>query len=120
MYDRFVGHVAAGRGIEPSRARDLAKGRVWTGTQARERGLVDALGGVETALALAKEAAGIDQAAPVKLVEYPKKKRTLRRRREESSEAAQLLGDGLRAAQPIGAALAATAPQGELVLPAGF
>jgi protease-4 len=41
------------------RVDQLAQGRVWTGAQARERGLVDALGGLDRAIALAKERAGI-------------------------------------------------------------
>ena len=48
----------------------MAQGRVWTGQQARERGLVDALGGLDTAVAIAKEKAKIPADEDVELVVY--------------------------------------------------
>ncbi len=116
VYDRFVGHVAEGRGMEVARARELAKGRVWTGAQAKEHGLVDELGGVATALRLAKELAGVEESAQVKLVEFPKRQRRLPGQGPHSSEAARLL----RLVAPLADAVAAAVPQGELVLPAGY
>ncbi len=74
-YEDFVNKVAEGRGMTPEVARSHAKGRVWTGAQARERGLVDALGGMDTALALAREAAGIADDAAVKLITFPRRER---------------------------------------------
>lgn len=64
--------VAVGRGLGPQRVDALAGGRVWTGAQAHERGLVDALGGFHEALARAKDAAGIDPDADVDVVTYPR------------------------------------------------
>jgi protease-4 len=58
-YERFKDQVARGRGMPAERVEELARGRVWTGAQAVENGLVDALGGFDTALALAKELAGL-------------------------------------------------------------
>jgi protease-4 len=52
----------------------VAQGRVWTGAQAKARGLVDALGGFDAALELARKAAHIAPDAPVHLVVYPRKK----------------------------------------------
>jgi len=49
----------------------LAQGRVWTGAQAKERGLVDELGGLDRAVALAKAAAKIPEDEDVELVTYP-------------------------------------------------
>ena len=49
----------------------MAQGRVWTGAQARERGLVDRLGGLDVAVAVAKERAGIAPDDEVELVIYP-------------------------------------------------
>ena len=49
----------------------MAQGRVWTGAQAHERGLVDRLGGLDVAIAAAKERAGIDADDDVEVVVYP-------------------------------------------------
>ncbi|HEY67649.1 MAG TPA: signal peptide peptidase SppA [Thermoflexia bacterium] len=58
-YARFKARVVEGRGLTEERMEEIARGRVWTGAQAREIGLVDELGDFETALALAKELAGL-------------------------------------------------------------
>jgi protease-4 len=58
-YARFIARVAEGRGMAEEQVEEIARGRVWTGTQAREIGLVDELGDFETALAVAKELAGL-------------------------------------------------------------
>lgn len=59
-YTLFKARVAQGRGMTDVRVEEIARGRVWTGAQAHEVGLVDELGGFETALARAKELAGLD------------------------------------------------------------
>jgi len=51
--------VAVGRRLPPARVREIAKGRVWTGAQARSLGLVDGVGGFYEAVAKAKALAGI-------------------------------------------------------------
>ena len=71
FYENFVAKVAAGRHTTPERINALAQGRVWTGAQAKERGLVDMLGGLETAVAVAKERAKIPADEDVELVAYP-------------------------------------------------
>ena len=58
-YVRFKARVAEGRGMTEEQVEEIARGRVWTGAQAREIGLVDELGDLEAALALAKELAGL-------------------------------------------------------------
>jgi protease-4 len=58
-YARFKARVAEGRGMMEEQVEEIARGRVWTGVQAREIGLVDELGDFETALAIAKELAGL-------------------------------------------------------------
>ena len=65
IYELFVSRVAAGRRLSKDRVKQSAEGRVWTGAQARERGLVDELGGLGKALALARTLAGVDERAPV-------------------------------------------------------
>lgn len=58
-YARFKARVAEGRGMTEEQVEEIARGRVWTGAQARTIGLVDELGDFEAALALAKELAGL-------------------------------------------------------------
>ena len=59
-YDTFVDSVSEGRNIDRARAEFAAGGRVWTGTQAKELGLVDELGGLHEAIELASKEAGIE------------------------------------------------------------
>jgi protease IV len=59
IYAGFKQHVAAGRHLSNEQVEAVAKGRVWTGEDAKKNGLVDELGGYEVALRLAKEAAKI-------------------------------------------------------------
>jgi protease IV len=73
-YDAFVEKAAAGRNTTPEKIDAIAQGRVWTGHQAKQLGLVDELGGLDRALALAKQRAKIAQDAEVELVIYPPKK----------------------------------------------
>lgn len=71
FYDGFVQKAAASRRTTPERIDAVAQGRVWTGQQARQHGLVDALGGLDAAVALAKQRAGIPSEEDVELVVYP-------------------------------------------------
>ena len=73
-YDTFVEKAAAGRNTTPERIDAVAKGRVWTGRQALDIGLVDSLGGLQHAIAVAKEEAKIAKDSEVELVVYPPKK----------------------------------------------
>lgn len=70
FYDQFVERVAASRHMTPERVDAIAQGRVWTGRQARQNGLVDALGGLDKAVALVKQKARITS-PDVELVVYP-------------------------------------------------
>lgn len=74
LYQTFTRKVADGRGLSVQEVDRIGRGRVWTGAQAKQLGLVDALGGLDTALQLAKEAAGIPAPTNVRLVFYPKAK----------------------------------------------
>ncbi|MEO7270990.1 MAG: signal peptide peptidase SppA [Vicinamibacterales bacterium] len=73
-YDGFVEKAAAGRNTTPEKIDAIGQGRVWTGRQAKSLGLVDELGGLERAVAIAKERARIPQDAGVELVVYPGRK----------------------------------------------
>jgi protease-4 len=73
-YAGFKDHVAAGRHLSADAVEAVAKGRVWSGEDAKANGLVDALGGYETALDLAREAAKLPENAPLKVVVYPRER----------------------------------------------
>ena len=76
IYEDFTTRVAEGRDIPLERVKDIAKGRVWTGAQAKEIGLVDELGGIMKAIEVAKEIAEIDADAKINLKRYPRAKPT--------------------------------------------
>ena len=71
IYDEFISRVAAGRGMTKEAVNQIGKGRIWTGKQAKEIGLVDELGGLELALLIAREIAGLEN-KEVQLVRLPK------------------------------------------------
>ena len=73
FYDRFVERVAASRHMAPERVDALAQGRVWTGRQARQNGLVDDIGGLDRAVALIRQKARLP-GTEVELVVYPARK----------------------------------------------
>ncbi|MBI2058208.1 MAG: signal peptide peptidase SppA [Nitrospirae bacterium] len=73
-YGVFLDKVREGRGLEAGALEGLAGGRVWTGRQARERGLVDREGGLLESLDLAREKAGIPEDADLRVVEWPRPK----------------------------------------------
>jgi protease-4 len=71
FYDQFVEKVAEARHTSPEKIDAIAQGRVWTGQQARHVGLVDQIGGLQTAVAIAKQRARIEADEEVELVVYP-------------------------------------------------
>jgi len=70
FYRGFIQRAAQSRHTTAEQIDAVGRGRVWTGEQARDRGLVDALGGLDTAVALAKQKAGIPADEEVELVSY--------------------------------------------------
>ncbi|MBS0558169.1 MAG: signal peptide peptidase SppA [Proteobacteria bacterium] len=70
-YQRFIHKVAAARHKTPEEIDAVAQGRVWSGTQAKERGLVDKIGGLRDALAAAAQAAHLGDNYRVTYVEKP-------------------------------------------------
>jgi protease IV len=70
-YSDFVERVAEGRNLTTEAVEVVARGRVWTGADALERGLVDELGGFRTALRRAKVLAGLDEDTEVRIDSYP-------------------------------------------------
>jgi len=109
VYVDFTGKVAEGRMLPIERVKEIAKGRIWSGEDAKKLGLVDELGGYDTALKLAKKAANIPEGDEVKIVIFPHKKTLLQAilNREgpensykEGTGADQALVQMLRAVQP--------------------
>ena len=89
VYDDFTAKVAEGRNMDKEKVLSLAKGRIWTGEDAKEHGLVDELGGFDVALKLARKEAGIEPDAPITLKLFPRPKRMLEellKRGPDSSE----------------------------------
>ncbi|MFH1219654.1 MAG: S49 family peptidase [Candidatus Eisenbacteria bacterium] len=72
FYQDFVGKVAVGRKMKSEAVDEVGQGRVWSGADGKDRGLVDVLGGLETAIMLAKEKAGIKPDREVAIVELPR------------------------------------------------
>lgn len=71
-YTYFLHRVSKGRNLSAEKTHEVAKGRVWTGRQALELGLVDKIGDLHSAIALAESLAGLDKAAPTHVVRYPR------------------------------------------------
>jgi protease-4 len=127
IYADFTGKVAEGRGMTVERVHELARGRVWTGADALANGLVDELGGLDRALAVARGRAGLPDSAPVRA--YPRVRPLDRLHPAASSESrgaagASLLASGLMAESwgPAWrlAARAGLSPHGPLALPGSW
>lgn len=84
FYKVFVGRVAEGRGMSYDAVHQIARGRVWTGVDAKRIGLVDTLGGIDLAMSIAAEKAGLEKYA-VKV--YPAEKDTWTQLQELFGEA---------------------------------
>jgi len=89
FYDLFLQRVAEGRKLDKSAVDAIGQGRVWTGEQAKEKGLVDEVGGLRQALAYARQLTGLPEEAPI--LELP---------RLESSLIGRLLGISASSAAP--------------------
>ena len=74
VYHDFTTKVAEARNIAPDKMDKLARGRIWTGKQAVENGLVDELGGISQAVAWAKKLSGLPPQSRFGIIYYPKAK----------------------------------------------
>ncbi len=124
VYDDFTDKVAQGRDLSRQKVLEVARGRVWTGEDARDLGLVDDLGGFPTALKRVREAMGIAEDAPIRLKVFPRKRSVIEMILDtelESSEArAALPVRVLQAVQPVIRLLREVGPgagQGVLQMP---
>ena len=68
VYERFVARVADGRGLSRERVDEIGRGRIWSGVDAHERGLVDELGDLHAGIAAARRLAGLPDDVPVRAV----------------------------------------------------
>ncbi len=93
IYDDFTTKVADGRKLPKDKVLEIAKGRVWTGEDAKALGLVDELGGFPVALRLVREAAKLPADAKIKLKLFPRAKSPLERLLGESPDSSQKAGD---------------------------
>lgn len=126
IYADFTEKVAEGRKLPVEKVRQIAKGRIWSGEDAKGIGLVDEVGGFPVALALAKDAAKIDAQAPVTLRAFPRQKSLFEKLTDKGSDssepeaAAVIAAEFLRIARPV-ALLAQRAgllePAGALAMP---
>ncbi|MBK9167738.1 MAG: signal peptide peptidase SppA [Bryobacterales bacterium] len=98
IYEDFTTKVAEGRKLPKEKVLEVAKGRIWSGEDAKNLGLVDELGGIDVAIRLAKAAANIPVDATIELKQYPPKKKLaeaivamLQGEQKESSESAVLI-----------------------------
>lgn len=105
IYEGFTSKAAEGRKMPVEKLRSVASGRVWSGTQAKERGLVDVIGGFDDAIRIAANAAGVGEDYKIKL--YPKQKTFLAQWLQGLEENAKVkmlqqeLGDGYETLQQI-------------------
>ncbi|BBX21346.1 signal peptide peptidase SppA [Mycolicibacter terrae] len=97
FYNDFVARVAQGRNLSTEAVDAVARGRVWTGADAAERGLVDELGGLRTAVRRAKVLAGLDADAQIRTVSYPGSSLWEFIRPRQSSQPAAALSDAVGA-----------------------
>ena len=122
IYADFTGKVAEGRGMTQPQVHELARGRVWTGADAVERGLVDELGGIERAATIARKRAGLPASAELRV--YPRPRPLDRLRPPSSSQsataaAASLLADTWGPVSQL-AARAGLGTRGPLMLPGSW
>jgi protease-4 len=70
-YDRFVQVIVEGRGLPEERVREIADGRIYSGEQAKELGLVDSFGSLDEAAEVSRNLANVEEATVVRYVESP-------------------------------------------------
>jgi len=112
IYDDFTSKAAQGRNLPKDKILAAAKGRIWTGEDAKAIGLIDELGGFPLALRLAKEAIGITADTEVQLEMFPRQKPSLRQvlmerifeddtEEEEAATPTEALVQSLHKLQPL-------------------
>lgn len=104
VYEDFTGKVAEGRKLPIERVKEIAKGRIYSGLDAKAIGLVDEIGGIVTAIDLAKSTLQLKPEDSIKLVTFPKPKplyERLLRKGKDSSESVQSIASLSKSLAPI-------------------
>jgi len=117
VYVDFTSKVAEGRKLPKEKVLTIAKGRIWSGQDGKDLGLVDELGGLDVALRLAKEAAKIPAGDEVDVVVYPRKRTLLEalgKKRPENSENEAFAKLAVELARELAPAVAALRQAGVL------
>lgn len=115
IYTDFTNKVAAGRDIPIERVLEIAKGRVWVGETAATLGLVDELGGLPTAIAAAREEAGLSADRTVRLRRFPERPSFVDLLRDRLRSRGRMVDAGalhelVKAIRPVLASLSDTQP----------
>jgi protease-4 len=110
IYEDFVTRVSTGRRLPPARVREIARGRVWTGAQAHQLGLVDHLGGLHEAIGRARILARIPAEESVRFKRYPTPKSPW----EALSDAFGVQSEAARALVMLGGVMSDPAAQATL------
>ena len=127
IYKGFKDHVAAGRHMTQDEVEAVAKGRVWSGEDAKAHGLVDELGGYQAAIRLAKDAANLPPEAPFTLTVFPREEGPAEllynrltgkdRERDDGTVSSGSIERSLKALQPLLQRLEAILDPGVLAMP---
>ena len=127
IYKGFKDHVAAGRHMTQEEVEAVAKGRVWSGEDAKAHGLVDELGGYQAAIRLAKAAANLPPEAPFTLTVFPREEGPAEllynrltgkdRERDDGTVSSGSIERSLKALQPLLQRLEAILDPGVLAMP---
>jgi protease-4 len=125
IYEGFKDRVAKGRKMDAAAVESVAKGRVWTGEEAKAKGLVDELGGYAVALRLAKEAARIPPDAEIELKVFPEEEdprefllgKILGRERDDRERTRTAVAAWLDRARPVLQRIEAATGTGVLTAP---
>jgi len=127
IYKGFKDHVATGRHMTQEAVEAVAKGRVWSGEDAKAHGLVDELGGYQAAIRLAKDAANLPPEAPFTLTVFPREEGPAEllynrltgkdRERDDGTVSSGSIERSLKALQPLLQRLEAILDPGVLAMP---
>ncbi|MFQ5767195.1 MAG: signal peptide peptidase SppA, partial [Acidobacteriota bacterium] len=117
IYNDFTEKVAAGRHMPIEKVREVARGRIWTGEDALERGLVDELGGFPAALRLLRKEMGLAETDPLRIKLFPREKSAWQRLagsflHDDATGPAAALARALQEIQPLARAARPTRSAG--------
>ena len=99
IYNDFIGKVSKGRKLSSDQVDQAARGRVWTGVDAKAQGLVDELGGFRVAVAETRKLLGLDEGAEVRLRRFPA-------RQSQFEQLADFFGVSVKAVRSLAAVAA--------------